>query len=220
MTASTDPDSMGDFLRGLPEWDGTDDRFFRISPKANAVCYYRPELDREPSMVPKQMADAFRACRTGKAPWPLFVSSDAGGGKTRFGLLVSDWYGGIMADFATIVDEYRLCKCGELHDELYENRPLIRETAYRKRMRDHRIVVVDDIGQRDVSDHARETLMLILNEREGPHPTVLISNLPLSQLSALYDDRVASRMAAGTVIGVNGVDMRIDRTIAVGELGK
>lgn len=210
MPVST-PEQFGHFFENLPKWDGDDDRFKIVLPRSSPQPFYRDDLARDPEKVPKAIADAFKACRKGKAPWPLFISGDAGGGKSRFALLVNDWYGGIVSDFANIVDEYRLCKCGELRDERYENAPIMREASYRQRMREFSLVVVDDIGQRDDSDHARETLMMILNEREGPHPTVLISNLPLSKLSALYDDRVASRMAAGTVVSVHGTDMRLDR---------
>jgi hypothetical protein len=65
------------------------------------------------------------------------------------------------------------------------------------------LVVLDEIGSRTPSDFAYETVKRVLDEREG-RPLVVVSNLALEAITRLYDDRVASRLAAGTVVEVVG----------------
>lgn len=71
------------------------------------------------------------------------------------------------------------------------------------------LVAIDELGARDrVSDHHYDTIKRLLDKREG-RPLVAISNLPLKRLAQLYDDRLASRLACGTVLTVEGADLRL-----------
>lgn len=73
------------------------------------------------------------------------------------------------------------------------------------------LVVLDEIGSRDrVTDHHYDAVKRVLDERMN-RPLVLISNLSLEEVERLYDDRIASRMGAGTVMNVQGKDRRIAR---------
>lgn len=71
------------------------------------------------------------------------------------------------------------------------------------------LVVLDEIGCREkVSDANYEAVRRCIDERYSK-PFVCISNLELADVSRLYDARVVSRLAAGTVVSVEGSDRRI-----------
>lgn len=70
------------------------------------------------------------------------------------------------------------------------------------------LVVLDEIGARAPSDHAYETLQAALDTRAS-RPSIYISNLPISEIAAVYDDRIASRLAAGSIYQTESTDRRI-----------
>ena len=71
------------------------------------------------------------------------------------------------------------------------------------------LCVIDEIGAREkVSDHQYETLKTAIDRRQG-QPLVLISNVSPPELSRVFDDRIASRCGAGTVVEVIGPDQRL-----------
>ena len=64
--------------------------------------------------------------------------------------------------------------------------------------------VLDDIGcQQRVTDHPYHCLKTALDVREGGS-LVCASNLTLAQIDKLFDDRITSRLSAGTVVHVTG----------------
>jgi chromosomal replication initiation ATPase DnaA len=70
-------------------------------------------------------------------------------------------------------------------------------------IRKARIVVLDELGGRtQTTDHHYEAVKMVLDEREG-QPLILITNLIPADLAAVYDDRIASRCAAGTVVDLS-----------------
>jgi DNA replication protein DnaC len=78
-----------------------------------------------------------------------------------------------------------------------------------QRIREASFVVLDELGCRDrVSDHVYEAVKRLLDEREG-RPLMVLSNLDLEAIEKLYDDRLTSRLAAGTVVELIGPDMRV-----------
>lgn len=71
------------------------------------------------------------------------------------------------------------------------------------------LVVLDEIGGRErVSDHHYETVKRILDDREG-RPLICLSNLDAARLAAIYDDRIVSRLMAGTTVILSGRDRRL-----------
>lgn len=72
------------------------------------------------------------------------------------------------------------------------------------------LVILDEFGSRDkVTDHHYETSKRGIDYRQGK-PLVCISNLPLERLESIYDDRVASRLASGTIVELGGLDRRLN----------
>ncbi len=74
-----------------------------------------------------------------------------------------------------------------------------------------RLTVLDELGSREkVGDFVYNTTKQLIDVRAGK-PLIVISNLDLNALGVLYDDRITSRLAAGTVVRVEGEDRRVNR---------
>ena len=72
-------------------------------------------------------------------------------------------------------------------------------------------VILDEIGGRDrVSDHHYEAVKTLLDVRQGK-PLMVLSNLGLSEIEKVYDDRIASRLATGTIVRVDAKDRRLHK---------
>lgn len=206
--------SIGDILAGA--WRAGDDRLVRLVPRHLPVsARLHPSLVREPGLVPVSVRESFRSCCAAESPWPLLVWGDVGTGKTRFGLIVHDFYSGMFMDFADLAAEYTALRRGELESEhsaivLTTNVRKVHETEWIDALASPRVFIVDDIARRGdtQSETSRELLSRFLDRREGM-PTILISNLGPIDLATAYDDRVGSRMCCGTVVKVEGSDMRI-----------
>lgn len=177
---------------------------------------WKPSPLRDHRLVPDVLADAFRDCRFGASPWPLFVFGGAGVGKSRFGMLVRDWYGGCYCDFADLLAEYVLIRRGLLvaddaHFWPESGTYNINEGRWIQGLRTPRMFILDDIGRKSDTEAgtAVDLLTRFLDVRDG-HPTVVISNHDIPKLAEVYeDDRVISRLSAGSACEVVGPDMRV-----------
>ena len=62
------------------------------------------------------------------------------------------------------------------------------------------MTVLDELGTRQqVSDFQYEVTKKAIDTREG-RPAIVISNLSLTALAKVYDDRIAARLSEGTVV--------------------
>lgn len=184
----------------------------RASTKASGLLWAtHPDMKlmkNKPRTWPKvdQAArEAFAAVVKGKKNWPLFLNGRAGTGKTFAALAFLDlvWspylyepLDKLLAGLVAIVkqDEYRGFRTAQG----------VWNTWARQS-----VVVLDEIGARDrVSDFHYETVKRAIDEREGK-PAVFISNKPLDDLAKIYDDRIASRLAGGTVMTIICDDRRL-----------
>src|SRR5262249_1273517 len=81
---------------------------------------------------------------------------------------------------------------------------------YWRRLGGQPLIVLDEIGAREaISDHHYDCLHRLLEARKG-RPLVAISNLEPERIERLYDARIFSRLASGTVICLAGKDRRLD----------
>ena len=72
------------------------------------------------------------------------------------------------------------------------------------------LLLLDDLGAGKMTPWAIGIVGEIIDERQaGGRRTVVTSNLGLDQISDQYDDRIASRLAGGTVWEFKGKDHRI-----------
>ncbi|TPV94837.1 MAG: hypothetical protein B7733_12945 [Myxococcales bacterium FL481] len=136
----------------------------------------------------------------------MFVGA-AGTGKTCAALCVLDWAacGRKYWTMAELCTELISVQAGEREYGQVTDSP----RWWWERYAERGLVCIDEIGAREnVSDFHYETLKRAMDSREGK-PVVLISNEPIDRLARIYDDRVASRMAGGTVIEFGGPDQRL-----------
>lgn len=155
---------------------------------------------------------AIRAVVEGKAPWPLLLTGEAGSGKTCAALCMIDAFGGWYLTVTQLTEMLIAAQQGRLQWSSGYARTV--EEIWTAWERAH-LTVLDELGGRKVSDFHYETVKRCLDLREG-RPAVFISNLDIDHLIGpeLYDDRIASRLAGGSVIETTG-DRRVERELQV-----
>ncbi len=160
-------------------------------------------------MIPDGITQAISDVGQGVSSWPLVLCGSVGSGKTFAAVALLDAVGGGCRYYslAEMCDELIQANRGEL----YWGSERITAGAFWADWRKRRCAVIDEIGARhNVSDFSYETLKRAIDERERvAAPLVCISNLSLSDIGALYDDRIASRLAAGTLVEIEGDDRRL-----------
>ncbi len=144
-----------------------------------------------------------RRCVAGEADWPLLIWGEAGSGKTCAGLCMVDSFGGWAVDLPDLHDlvlkaRARLLSNSGGFAETLDGIGGVWDTWKRASL-----TVLDEVGQREPTDAQYDTLKRALDLREGL-PAVVISNLPMPKLKRVYDDRIVSRLSAGTVVGLTG----------------
>jgi len=157
-------------------------------------AYEQPASER----VPMQIRQASRSVWTGESRWPLVLIGEAGSGKSCAALLTLHWHegNGWYLPFAAWCSRLALAKHGELQTSA--GFPLSERETWQEYER-ATLTVLDDIGLREKpTDHQYDALKRALDVREHL-PSIYISNLTIEDLAKLFDDRVASRLLAGTV---------------------
>lgn len=171
-----------------------------------------PEVVRHPHLIPDDLRAAIRSLVNGESPWPLLAYGGAGTGKSCAMLSLTDYAGGCywtvgdLCETIIAAQQGRLMTTGSNGCE-YESF----ESDVWSRISRQRFAVLDEIGSRAmVSDHHYNCVKKFLDMRTGK-PAAYLSNLNPSELVRLYDDRIASRLASGTVLEITGPDRRIIR---------
>ncbi len=167
-----------------------------------------PEKSRRIDLIPAELRSALRGLVKGELPWPLFLFGPPGTGKTCAGLSLLDYSGGMYWTPATLSEDLILASKGMLH---YASGRPIQQKALWKEIDERPLVVLDELATRaKVSDWMYDSIKRLIDGREGK-PFVAISNMDLDQIAQLYDDRIASRLSAGTVFRAAGEDQRLRR---------
>jgi DNA replication protein DnaC len=169
----------------------------------------RPRSER----VPAAIREAGNKVWLNETPWPFVMLGEAGSGKTCAALLMLDkcegstWY----QTFDQLCERARFAKLGQLQTSRGYS---VSETEVWQEYVEAHFAVLDDIGIRErASDHVYECLYRALTKREE-RSLVCASNLTLAELELLFDDRVTSRLSAGTVVHVGG-DQRQEQGVDV-----
>lgn len=157
-----------------------------------------------------EVRQVVRQLVAGEKPWPLVMMGSPGSGKTCTALCLLDYVGGEYYTVWSLCDLLVQSQQGRLE---IESNGEIRRTypaQFWGRVARSPLVVLDELGCRDrASDHHFECVKNLIDARHGK-PLVVVSNHQLDDLARLYDDRIASRLAAGTVVEVGGKDRRLN----------
>lgn len=143
--------------------------------------------------------------------WPLYLWGKPGSGKTSVaGLIYQEAAGRPMWINAGKGFRAVASACAEPQPLWGYGLIPLREAEHWLELEERSLVVLDDIALRDrVSEAQFEVMQEFLNRRQGK-PTVITGNMSIEQIAKVYDDRVASRIAAGTLIEIDGDDKRLE----------
>lgn len=191
----------------------TESRRRKLALSPIAQREFLPNLDRRGALIEPSLMATLRGLCEGQLDWPWFLYGAAGLGKTYAGLWLCDYTRGLyltapgLAETVIEAQQGRLCSSDHAPGRSYDvTVPMFWDKVQRRP-----VVVLDELGSRDkVTDHQYECVKRMLDLREGK-PFVAISNKDVKTLAALYDDRVASRLVAGTVTRIQGQDRRVKR---------
>jgi DNA replication protein DnaC len=154
-----------------------------------------PEKERRPEDVEKGKADEIRSVLFGEEPVPLLLCGPPGTGKTCVALVLLDYYGGLYCDFEEWCEDVRDAEFGRLTNSM--GQLVFRRTVWRA-WREANIAVMDDIGLRgDVRDFQLQAFKRALDCREAK-PVIVITNLGWQRIVKVFDERIVSRLGAGT----------------------
>lgn len=144
--------------------------------------------------------------------WPIFLHGPAGTGKTCAALCLLDLVqAGDFLTYLTVSElAERLIDCQQERLEFPGfHADMISPATFWDLIAARRLFVLDELGVRDkVSEFAYEATKRAIDARHGK-PFVAISNIGLDDIAKVYDARVMSRLAAGTVIEISGDDRRL-----------
>lgn len=150
-----------------------------------------------------------REMANGQRPWPLFLHGGAGRGKTCAALCMLDRSGGAYYSAGEMCDVVMQAIKGTLRGRQHGGK--IAPDALWAEWARMNLFVLDELGSREkVGDFIYDTTKRLVDIRSGK-PLIVISNLDLPTLAVLYDDRLTSRLAAGTVVHLLGEDRRMQR---------
>lgn len=193
-------------MTSKPEGICTLERGVAVVGSAIDLCtFIRVKKHRTVEGVAPVLTKAFESCATGQEPWPLFVFGPAGTGKTCAALSFIDHYGGVYFTASDFCNTLILARNGDLHwSNGYERNVL----DVWSKVKSIEFLVLDELATRKtVSEFHYETIKKIIDIREG-RPAMYLSNEGPSTLSKVFDDRVASRLASGTIVKLDGDDRR------------
>ena len=161
-------------------------------------------------LIDPSLRTIIRSLVSGVLPWPLFLHGPVGTGKTCAALCLLDRAKGIYQTVGQLCDQVNLARSGRLESPTIEGRGgLVFPERLWVIVSRAPLMVLDELGLRSsVSDAHYEAVKECVDHRLGK-PFVVISNLPLAEITRIYDDRIFSRLASGTVFELGGPDRRL-----------
>lgn len=170
-----------------------------------------PAQTRSLGLVDTGVLKIMREVVSGKRPWPLYFCGGVGVGKTCAALALLDYCQGKYWPLPELCEELIVAGKGRLTARKDARSWNVWPEMIWEAVQNYELVAVDELGTREsVSDFQYETLKRVLDDRLNK-PLILISNLPLDRLERLCDARIVSRIAAGTVVEIQGRDRRITK---------
>ncbi len=166
-----------------------------IKPKRRLLSAVPRSFDR----IDEKLVELFRRLVTGKAAWPIYLYGPVGSGKTRAALCLCD-----IADTAVYATVEGMASFTMRNDA---------DTVEGEweRIEGKSLAILDELGERErVGDLHYTTVKRFADCREAhaDRIAIYISNLEPGALATVYDDRIASRLLAGTAFELSGEDRR------------
>lgn len=148
--------------------------------------------------------------------WPLVLAGTTGSGKSCLAALL-----------ATRVPHWRFIECSELLTAIMTCRTSDAKTAQMHAMNgtgmierseteimswceNAPILVLDDVGTRQLSEAQADALLRVINSRMGK-PLVITTNCTESQLRDHIGERIVSRLMVGARYRLKSVDRRVQK---------
>lgn len=151
------------------------------------------------AQVDPALVEIFRRLVAGELRWPLYLHGPAGSGKTSAALALCD-----------VIETAIHCTADGICDlEMSGDRG--QAASNWAAIRDKHLAVLDEIGARSTVADLHFSLakkFCDLREQHAQRVAVYISNVRPQAIRTLYDDRVFSRMTAGTIFHLEGRDRR------------
>lgn len=148
--------------------------------------------------------------------WPLYLHGGTGAGKTCVAALLYRRFrvqpmwlraDDLLLSLATGRTSRELMHVDSIDEYGHIVRKLVTFAQYQRQLASCPCVFLDDLGVRAPTDPMRQYLFDLLEYRKGL-PLVITSNLSPEGLADMFDDRVISRVKAGTVLHLDGPDRR------------
>lgn len=184
----------------------------------------RDDTPREISQIDPRLREVFRGLVHGELPWPLFVTGKPGRGKTAAILCLADYVqGALYFRFPRLLKSFLWSSqpsgVAIMRQSLQEHLPPARQLDWRSEVFNEfeffnlltrvPLLVIDDVATRgSYTDPQFDNFYEVLEDRKRK-PTVIASNLSLDELGEVFDDRIKSRIARGTIFTLGGPDRRI-----------
>lgn len=163
-------------------------------------------IQRSPDLIEPDLRTLINRLIHGNEPWPLTMHGPAGTGKTCAALCILDYSGGLYFTVPELLETLIECQQGRHADGVGDK---IWPAKFWSYISAAPLVVLDEIGCREkVSDAHYEGVKRLLELRVGK-PLVAISNLGMEEICRIYDERISSRLSAGTLIEMDGDDRRL-----------
>jgi hypothetical protein len=187
----------------------------------------RDDTPREVSLIDPKLREVFRGLVKGELPWPLFLTGKPGRGKTAAVLCLADYVQGalyirfprLLKSFlwssqpsGVAIERQQFNEHAEPGRQLHWKSECYNEYEFFRLLTRVPLLVIDDVATRSsYTDPQFDNFYEVLDDRKRK-PMIIASNLSLDELGDVFDDRIKSRVARGTIFTLGGPDRRINRS--------
>lgn len=146
--------------------------------------------------------------------WPLYLWGPTGVGKSYaaanvFVLWQGVEYAAKWVSYLNLTDTaIGLKKHGTLERWRLGRTVTITEASFWRTIQDVELLVIDEIALGKSHDWRTEIMWDVLEARKN-RPLILTGNVPPSELIEVFDERIQSRILAGSLFGMTGEDKRL-----------
>lgn len=169
---------------------------------------YLPRHPRKLNQIDANLRRAMRELIQGQRPWPLVIKGGVGTGKTSAALCLLDYTCGCYFTVESLMQDAAASMHGRMERGPSGDKHNVYQEEFWSIIENAPLVILDELGTRStVTDHHYVVVKRLLDLRVG-RPLVVIANVELEDIQALYDIRIASRLVSGTIFQLDGKDQR------------